>query len=271
MSNLLDKKIKRKKYFRIALGIIALIIFFYFRSGIWNGFSYAGSVLFRPVLVLGNGLGQKFSDLGSYFISKSSLVAENQTMRFQLNEEEGRMANYDLVVAENESLKEALGRKDAKTNMVLAVILSKPNKSPYDTIVVDAGEEQEIKTGDTVFTLGNVPIGRVAEVYPNSSKIILFSNSGENTQAIVKNKNTTTSLSGDVYMELVGRGGGNFEMILPRDFILEKGDQATMPGLNSYVLAIAETTISDPRNPFTKALLRSPANIQELKYVQIEK
>lgn len=271
MSYLLDKKIKRKKYFKIGIGILVLVVFFYFRSGIWNGFSYVGSTLFRPVLVLGNGIGQKFSDLGSYFVSKSALSEENQTMRFQLSEEESRMANYDLVVAENENLKASLGRKDTKANMVLAAILSKPNRSPYDTLVVDAGEKQEIKSGSIVFTLGNVPIGRVAEVYPNSSKIILFSNPGEKTQAIVTSKSTTPSLGGEVYMELVGRGGGNFEMILPRDFVLEKGEQATMPGLNSYVLAIVETTISDPRNPFTKALLESPANIQELKYVQIEK
>ena len=119
-----------------------------------------------------------------------------------------------------------------------------------------------IKTGDIVFALGSVPVGRIAEVYTNSSKVTLFSNAGEKTQAIISDKN--------VFMELIGRGGGNFEMILPRDLTLQKGDQAIMPGLSPYVLAITETIISDPRDPFTKALLRSPVNIQELKFVEIE-
>jgi cell shape-determining protein MreC len=145
--------------------------------------------------------------------------------------------------------------------VILSVILAKSSQSIYDTLVVDAGIKQEVKVGSIVFALGNVPIGRVAEVYSNSSKIILFSNSGEKTQVIIPGK--------DIFMELVGRGGGNFEMILPRDLVLQKGDQVTMPGINPYVLAIVETIISDPRNPFTKALLVSPVNVQELKYVQI--
>ena len=60
-------------------------------------------------------------------------------------------------------------------------------------------------------------------------------------------------------------------MIMPKDFTIQKGDQVVMPGLNSYVLAIVQTIISDPRDPFIKALLTSPVNIQELKFVEVEK
>ena len=70
-------------------------------------------------------------------------------------------------------------------------------------------------------------------------------------------------------MELVGRGGGNFEMIMPKDITLQKGDQVALPGIIPHVVAIAETIISDPRDPFTKALLTSPVNIQALKFVEV--
>lgn len=270
MSYLLDKKEKRKKLSIAILGSLVFFAMFYYRVSLWRAFSSVVHTAFRPVLILGNIVGEKFSGLSAYFISKNSLAVEDQDMRAQLKEEESRMANYNTIFAENENLKGILGRKDTKTTMVLGNILAKPNKSPYDTLVIDAGTEQGIKTGSTVFALGNVPIGRVAEVYSNSSKVILFSNPGEKTQAIVFSKNTATpSPSGDVYMELVGRGGENFEMLLPRDFVLEKGDQVIMPGINPYVLAIVETVISDPRDPFTKALLVSPVNIQELKFVEV--
>jgi cell shape-determining protein MreC len=169
-------------------------------------------------------------------------------------------ANYNSIVAENASLKEILGRKNESVSMTLAAILAKPSQSPYDTIIVDVGVEQGIKVGDKVFALGNVPIGYVAEAYPNTSKVILYSNSGEKTFAIVK----------EVSMEIVGRGGGNFEMILPRDFTLAKEDQAVLPGIVPYVVGTVETIISDPRDSFIKALLVSPVNIQEIKFVQIE-
>ena len=172
------------------------------------------------------------------------------------------MANYNSVLADDESLKEILGRKDPKVPMVLAAILAKPNQSPYDTLIIDAGTVEGIKTGDTVLALGDSPIGRVDVVYDNSAKVILFTNPGERTQAVVSGK--------DIFLELVGRGGGNFEMIMPKDLVLQKGDQVVMPGINSYALANVESILSDPRSPFTKALLTSPVNVEELKFVEVE-
>jgi len=262
MSYLLDKKEKRKKFLKIAIGVVVFLALFYFRSGIFSGFSSISQGVFRPVLVVGNSVGGKFNNFGAYFVSKSSLSSQNESLQSQLKDEETRILNYNTVLAENESLKEIMGRMDTKKNMVLAGILSKPNQSPYDTLVLDAGTAGGIKTGDMVFAFGNIPMGYIAEVYANSSKVVLFSNSGEKTQAIVTDKS--------IFFELIGRGGGNFEMVLPRDITLQKGDLVTMPGINPYTLAIVETVISDPRDPFTKALLVSPVNVQELKFVEVE-
>ena len=262
MSYLLDKKIKRKKFSQIALGAVILVVLFYFRISIFNGLSYISQIIFRPVLIAGHNIGEKFKNFGSYFVSKNSLYLRNRNLQSELDAQEARILNYDSIVAENSSLKEILGRKNEKTNMILSAILSKPNQSPYDTLLIDAGAGEGIKMGDIVFALGSVPIGRVNLVYRNSSKVILFSNTGERTQAVVSGR--------DVFMEIIGRGGGNFEMILPRDFVLQKGDQVVMPGINPYVLAIVETIISDPRDPFTKALLASPVNIQEIKFAEVE-
>lgn len=262
MSYLLDKKEKRKKNLYIALGVIVFIFLFNFRLNVLNGLSYIAGGLFRPILVFGNSIGEEITNLGSFFISKSSLYLENRNLQSQIKEEEARMANYNSIVEENDKLKEILGRKKEKANMVLAAILSKPNQSLYDTLLVDAGSKQGIKEGKMVFGLGDIPIGEISMVYENSSKVVLFSSNGERTQVVVAGK--------DIYLEVVGRGGGNFEIILPRDFSLQKGDQVLMPGINNYVLAIGETVISDPRDPYIKALLKSPLNIQELKFVEIE-
>ena len=262
MSYLLDKKEKRKKFLKIAIGVVAFLALFYFRAGIFSGVSSLGQGVFRPVLVVWNSVGGKFNNFGAYFAWKSSLSSQNESLQSQLKDEETRILNYNTVLAENESLKEILGRMNTKKNIVLGAILSKPNQSPYDTLVLDAGIAEGIKTGDMVFAFGNIPMGYIAEAYANSSKVTLFSNAGEKTQAIVTDKN--------IFFELVGRGGGNFEMVLPRDVVLQEGDLVTMPGINPYTLAIVETVISDPRDPFTKALLVSPVNAQELKFVEVE-
>ena len=275
MNYLLDKKIKRNKYFKYVIFVVFLFIFIYFRSGIFYGLSYVSQIVFRPVLILGNNIDGALSNVGSYFYSKKSLLLENEDLKLKLNEQEARISNYNSVLDENLKIKEILGRKNEKADMILAGILSKPNQSLYDTLIIDAGVKNEVLPGQKVFALGNVPIGRVAEVYLNSAKIILYSNPGEITEVVISGRPARNAFSiadagGDTFMQVVGRGGGNFEMILPRDFILEKGTEAVLPGINSYVVGIVQTIISDPRDSFQKALLTSPVNIQELKFVEVE-
>ena len=173
------------------------------------------------------------------------------------------MANHNTLLDENNKLKEILSRKNEKINLILAAILAKPNRSPYDTFIIDAGKDQNITVGDLVFALGNIPIGRVSEVDANSSKVVLFSTAGEKTEVIITGR--------DVFTAITGRGGGNFEMIMPREFTLEKGTTVTLPGLTPYVVGIVETIISDPRDASTIALLTSPVNIFEIKFVEVEK
>ncbi len=91
----------------------------------------------------------------------------------------------------------------------------------------------------------------------------MFTNPGEKTNAVISSTNT--------YVDLIGRGGGNFEIILPRDFTLSEGENVLLPDLNNYLIAKVVSTISDARDSYQKALLISPVNIQELKFVQVRK
>jgi len=272
MSYLLDKKIKRNKLLKYSILVVFLFILIYFRYGIFNGLAYVSSIVFRPVLILGNNISEKLSNAGSYFYSKNSLLLENENLKSKLNEQETRISNYNSVLDENLKIKEILGRKQEtrpngssgrEANVILAAILSKPNQSLYDTLIIDVGTKSGILLEQKIFALGNVPIGYITEVYTNTSKVILYSNPGEITEVVISGR--------DTFMQVVGRGGGNFEMILPRDFILEKGTEVVLPGITPYVVGIVQTVISDPRDSFQKALLTSPVNIQELKFVEVEK
>ena len=263
MSYLLDKRIQRKKFLNIFLFVVFLFLVFYFRGPIFNKLSSVAHFVFRPVFYVGNTTGNGLYKIKAYFTFKSSLLEDKQNLVNTLDEKMALYSNYASVLDENVKMKEILGRKNPKINMILAGILAKPNQSLYDTLIVDAGLDEGVSLGSRVFALGNVPIGRVAEVYKHSSKIILFSNPGEETEVVIRGK--------DIFMQLVGRGGGNFEMASLKDLTLDKGTEVLLPGINSYVAATVEKSISDPRDSFDKILLVSPVNIQELKFVQIER
>lgn len=269
MNYLLDKNRKRNKFLKIAGAVLVLAVLIFFRASIARGLSYVTLGIFRPVLSTGGSIGGKFGSLGAYFSSKNSLSRENMDLKARLEADRADRTNYDSIIAENADLKDILGRKSVEVEMTLAAILAKPNQSLYDTLLIDIGAEAGIQAGDRVFAKGNLPIGRVAEVYPKSSKVILFSSSGERTQVIISPQ--AGQAGGNIFTELVGRGGGNFEIVLPRDIVLWKGDQAVLPGITPYVVGIVETIISDPRDSSQKALLVAPVNIQALKFVEVER
>ncbi|MBP9839873.1 MAG: rod shape-determining protein MreC [Candidatus Pacebacteria bacterium] len=263
MSYLLDKKKKNKKITNILLVAFAVLLIVYFNKGIFSGLSQASHFVFKPFVSLGNSIKTKISNSGAYFYSKKFLLLENERLQNQINSLNANLINHNTLEDENSKLKEVLNRKNESKELTLAYILSKPNHSAYDVLILDIGEDGGIREGSVVFAHGDIPIGKISEVYPNSSKVILFSTPGEKTEVVITGK--------DTFMEMVGRGGGNFEMILPRDFVLESGTNVHLPGVNSYIVATAETIISDPRDAFLKALLVSPINIQELKFVEVEK
>jgi cell shape-determining protein MreC len=263
MSYLLDRQIRRKRYFTATFFTLVIIVLFYFRTPVIGGLSHTLGFIFTPVVKVGNSVGSKIHGIGSYFAFKSSLSKENENLKEQLEQNKATMANYDSILAENDQLKETLGRKNENTKLVVAAILSKPNQSPYDTLVIDVGSKNEVRVGAKVFAEGNMAIGKVAEVYYNSSKVVLYSNPGEKTEMVISGKNS--------FLESVGRGGGNFEIIMPKDFTLSVGTEVDLPGLTPYPVAKVESILSDPRDSFVRALLSSPANIQTLKFVEVEK
>lgn len=254
---------KRKRHTKKVIAIIALIfILIYFSGQVFRGFSKVSHAIFRPVIIVGNSVGRGFSNSAAFFKSKKGLYLANQEMHDRINEYEAELSNYNAILAENETLKDTLGRVDG-SEFILGTILSKPHKSTYDTLVIDIGERDGVVAGDEVFALGNVPIGRVDQVFNKSSKVVLYSSAGEKREVIIGDKNT--------YLEAIGRGGGNFEINIPRDMKLPPGTEATTPGITPYTLAKVVTIISDPRDSFAKALLTSPVSIQELKFVEVKK
>lgn len=262
MNYLQDKKNKQKKILQIAAGVLLVSALVFFHGSIFSSLSSVGHTLFRPMLVLGNITGGRISNISTFFKSQKKLLAEKDNLKYELSVAEGKLAGYEAVLAENIRLREILGRTQETENLVVSDILSKPPQSPYDTLLIDTGTREGIAEGDLVLALGFLPIGRVAAVYPFSAKVILFSSPGQETEVSVSAQN--------IFLQAVGRGGGNFEAIVPREMELAPGTEAILPGTSTGLVATVATTISDPRDAFKKVLLVAPVNIQELKFVQVK-
>lgn len=260
MSYLRNRQARQQKYLRIAGLLVMVAIIFIFRAPIGRGFSAFAHGIAWPFLKAKSSIGTGTENLGTNLRSKQSLAEENAALAQAL--EEAKLANLerDVLFADNIALREALGRPDAPHNRIAAVILAKPNASPYDTIILDIGINEAISPGAVVYAHGSTPIGMIDEVFGNTSRAKLFSTPKEVTNVALK---------GGVYIDVTGKGGGSFEATLPRDVAIAIGDTLALPNISSQILAVVEAVISDPRDPFQTILAQSPVNIQELKFVTV--
>lgn len=201
-----------------------------------------------------------FASFWSAIHFKRSLSEENGRLKAEHVSFEALALERDRLVQENTELKEVLGRKTEKKS-VLAAIIAKPNRSPYDTIVLDVGVDSGIENGDRVLTYGGTVVGEVMYTGDVTSKVELFSSPGKTTDGII--------MGGNISVSLRGLGNGNFEAKLPRDVEVPIGAQVVSLGLNPFLIAIVGAVVNDPRDPFETILLTTPFNMQDLKLVEV--
>ncbi|MDD3662866.1 MAG: rod shape-determining protein MreC [Candidatus Pacebacteria bacterium] len=234
---------------------MALALSFSFGSRVFN---YIGKPIWVSKKVAVNELG----DLSYLSKSRKSLDLENQSLLEENSRLKILMIDYQILKKENDKLKSLIGRISPNNDFILGSILTKPNYSPYDTLIIDIGENQGLKEGLLVYVNGNIPIGVISQVYTKTSLVELYSNPSRITHGLIEESNIT--------VELIGRGGGNFEMSLPFEITANKGTSVLLPNINSEILAVVEEDISDPTDPIRKIILRSPINIQNEKWVQVK-
>ncbi|MFA5841537.1 MAG: rod shape-determining protein MreC [Candidatus Paceibacterota bacterium] len=252
---------KRKKRNRVFLLLIAVAFLFYYQHKIISFFSDKTALVAKPALESVSVLKEKASNgILSVFLSKSSLVAQNNGLKNELDESRAKLLDYSRLFAENSELKTLLGRNE-QDKTLLASVISKPNQSPYDTIIVDVGEKNSVFAGAQVLAYGDIIIGKISEVSNDTSKATLFSSPGEEYEGMVLGKN--------ISLKLLGRGGGNFISEFPRGVLIEQGDQVYSVGLLPHLLGTVQNISSDPRDPFQTVLVRGPINMAELRFVEI--
>ncbi|MBU4479961.1 rod shape-determining protein MreC [Patescibacteria group bacterium] len=251
------KRNNNKRVFFIIL--LLVIIFFYSEvTSVVGGFF---RILVSPIWISEKYIDENTINPLGYFASKKNLLVANEMMKDDLETTKALVSDRKILVKENYELKDILGRVDENQDMILTAILSKPNFSLYDSFIVDAGENDGIKKGFRVFAFGNILIGEVDSVNKKTSVVKLYSSFDEQLQVEIGLYNVNAVAT--------GRGGGNFEVRLPRDADIEIGDFVSVAGGSPVVVGFVEEIISTPIDSFKTVLFRSSINLFELKWVQI--
>ncbi|MCF7865031.1 MAG: hypothetical protein K9M11_00805 [Candidatus Pacebacteria bacterium] len=164
---------------------------------------------------------------------------------------------------ENEQLKEIVGRKTEHDDRLLSVILSRPPRIPYDSLIVDIGEDHDLSEGNLVYAEMDYIIGHIEVVNSNSSVVKLFSAPGEKIDVLVG--------SSTIPVVAEGRGAGNFYIKVPKNIPIAEGDQILVPGIRPIILGTAEHVDSSEGEAFSHIYFKLPVKLNALHYVQIKK
>ncbi len=235
----------------LAIIIICLILGFLARGLIIKTFVYTGGA---------------FNNVISFFIpngfrSGNSIKEENDWLRQEVLRLTAENADRTVLKSENTNLKFLMNRKVVEGGKeVLGVIISKPSTTPYDTFIIDVGQEAEIIVGNKVI-YGSLIIGEVTEVGNKFSKVKLFSSFG--------NVFSGTLGEDNLKAEVKGFGGGSFESLVPIGANVKEGDALVMPQISSKVYGVVQKIEELTAEGFKRLFFVMPINLNQINEVLV--
>lgn len=246
--------------FLIVAALVLLIIGINYLTfgGISRFLHTAGEPLWRAQ----TGATSVWSTIVLEFKSKQSLRDENERLKAENTTLTFSAISAEVLRHENEDLRRLL-KREGQTERIAAAVLARPNRTVYDTLVVDVGRRDGVLTHARVVSAGDVVIGTVVEVYAETSLVSLYSTPGRVTEVFLGKDQAVSA-------EAVGRGGGDFEVRIPRGIEVAEGQPVFSPLLHGGVLGVVEDITSLPSNSFQTILFKSPVNIKSLRIVAIE-
>ena len=263
----LDKIVRRKNDERrrlllalVVIGAVALLVVF--SQSVRLGLNKVTIVLTRPLWVIENHTLVLGGDLFNFFRSHKGLVEENRQLKEETFKLKVELATKELVAKDYERLAAIVGRTSGQAVPIVGRVILKPNRSPYDLILVDVGSggARPVKVGDIARLNKDTTIGRVVNVASQTATVELFSSPGLETAVLVG--------ADLVQATTTGRGGGNMLLELPRGLIINVGDSVVLPTSKAELVGLVGQVINEQSEPAQKILVSLPVNLFHLSWIE---
>lgn len=210
---------------------------------------------------------EKIYSATSTVTSIGSLKRDNEELSLKNTQLLAENASLKEVKEENELLREQLELLPRK-ELVLqnAEVVSQGSHGLNDWIVVNRGSDSGVEVDMPVVVSGKVVIGKVQEVLPKSSKIILITNTASAINAVTVDTNAKGIVKGEYGTGII------LDMVLETSN-LKVGDQVVTSGLGDSFEGFLIGRINEirPSNDylFQQAVISSPTDLSRLKFVSI--
>lgn len=195
----------------------------------------------------------------AYFRGIAALRAERDSLKEELEASRAAVLDRNLLYEENLMLKETMGRL-AQPNALLAAVLVRPPETPYDTLILDVGEREQVSIGDRVTAGGTMRIGEIEEVYAHTARVRLYSAPGLSHDAFLR---------GTIPVRVEGQGGGSLRAEVPHDAEAKPGDLVSLPGIEPNFSLVVEQVDDGRGDSAATIYMRLSANPFAIRYAEV--
>lgn len=253
-----DRQHRRRKVF--AMLFLFTLALFLLRDTAAERFGGFLARIGGPIWTMEEGILGMLVDLRTITSDKLLLEEENQRLRAALALSAAHAISNTTLRAENIELKNALGRA-SEDPLLLARVLSRPDASPYDTLLVDVGEHNGVVSGMHVLSDGDLLIGEVVRVWKESALVQLYSAPGSSVPVEIGASSTPAVAHGS--------GGGMFRITVPKGMSIPVGSSVRFPDLSPLYVGVVEGVLRSEESSFQTLFVRLPFGLFDGKFVYV--
>ncbi len=221
--------------------------------------SFFASLIFAPVYSLQTWMREGTGAIPSFVRDRTQLVQEIEGLKEELLSLSGERYTLELLSKENEVLRHLNGQDDDKR--IVAGIIGRPNKVPYDVLVIDKGSEDGIVVNAPVFVAEKTVIGSVRKVFGKTSIVELVTSPSFTSSVYI--------FGPDIYTNAEGMGGGQMRVGVPQGIELQEGDLVVLPSADSGVYGKISVVDSVPTRPEQYGYVSPEIPLSSLRFVSV--
>ncbi len=222
----------------------------------------------RPIQGIFSPIAFGFQDIFHFLTSIGDLKRENDRLAQENIHLIAENSRWQSVSQENEELRKEVSLLPREKFQLRAVeVIGRDAAGLSNWLLVNQGSFQGIKPGMAVIVYGGVLIGRVAEVFPESARIMLLTN----PESLVSGISIEGSAQGIVKGEY---GLGVLFDMVPQNAPLQVADRVVTSGLGgSLPKDLVIGTLQEPHpsadHLYQRASVVSPVDFMSLRYLFI--